>query len=66
MPFLLTDDLADDWLNPNENKDDITSLIQPYTADELTAHTVRRLRGKAYPGNVKTISEPFEYADLEF
>jgi len=66
MPFLLSDDLADDWLSTNENKDEITSLIQPYTVNELTAHTVRRLRGKADPGNVKEISDPFEYADLEF
>jgi len=27
MPFLLTDTLANDWLSPNENKDDITNLI---------------------------------------
>ena len=66
MPFLLSDDLANDWLNPNENKDDITNLIQPYPNDELVAYTVRRLRGKTYLGNVKTISERFEYADLEF
>ncbi len=66
MPFLLTDDLANEWLTPNENKDDITNLIQPYPSNELAAHTVRRLRGKEYMGNLKEISDPFEYADLEF
>jgi putative SOS response-associated peptidase YedK len=65
MPFLLSDDLADYWLSSNENKDDITSLIQPYPTHELTTHTVRRLRGKEYMGKLKEISEPFEYANLE-
>jgi len=66
MPFLLSGELANEWLNPSENKDEITSLIQPYPTHELTAHTVRRLRGKEYLGNIKEISEPFEYAELEF
>ena len=66
MPFLLSDDLANEWLSPNESKDQITQIIQPYPTNELTAHTVRRLRGKEYPGNIKEISEPFEYTDLEF
>lgn len=69
MPFILSKDQEANWLINIENESDaktIESLIQSYPSEKLEAHTVRRLRGSAYLGNVAEISEPFEYAELEF
>ena len=40
-------------------------MIKPFAA-ELDAHTVARLRGKDYVGNVPEISELVEYPELVF
>ncbi len=67
MPVILPDEIADDWLKPiNDELDQktIEELIQPYPNDELEYHTVDRLRGKAYLGNKKGISDKFEYPEL--
>jgi len=69
MPLILPTELEDRWLNPIDDELDkkaIEELIQSYPANELEGHTVRRLRGKEYLGNVEEISEFFEYPDLEF
>lgn len=66
MPLIVSNDIEDSWLNSTTNKDDIIKLIQPYPTIELTAHTVKRLRGKDYPGNVPEISDEFEYEELKF
>ncbi len=69
MPLILPTELEDRWLYPIDDELDkkaIEELIQSYPAAELEGHTVRRLRGKEYPGNVEEISEPFEYPDLVY
>jgi putative SOS response-associated peptidase YedK len=69
MPVILPDDLADKWLEPVADDLDIKSikeLIQSYPEEELKAHTVSRLRGKEYPGNVEGITKEVDYAELEF
>ncbi len=69
MPLILPTELEDRWLHPIDDELDkkaIEELIQSYPSTELEGHTVRRLRGKEYLGNVEEISEPFEYPDLEF
>ncbi|MBD0776483.1 SOS response-associated peptidase [Maribacter sp. ANRC-HE7] len=65
MPLLLNDTTMDTWLS-NTDQHTIEETIQPYPKNELKAHTVRRLRGKEYLGNIAEISHPFEYAELEF
>tara|TARA_B100001765_G_scaffold213212_1_gene178645 strand:+ start:799 stop:1566 length:768 start_codon:yes stop_codon:yes gene_type:complete len=69
MPLILPKELEDKWLESIEDdldKKQIEELIVSYPEEELDSHTVQRLRGKEYPGNVASISEPFEYQELEF
>jgi len=69
MPLILPEVLEDKWLIPVNDALDIESLkelIQTYPEEELTAHTVNRLRGKDYQGNVASISEKAPYPELVF
>lgn len=69
MPFILEEELADKWLVKIEDELDlkaINELIQEFPQEALTAHTVAKLRGKDYPGNVKEISDEVIYEELEF
>lgn len=69
MPLILPDELEDQWLQ--EITDDldqlkIQDLIQSYPEDQLKAHTVGKLRGKDYIGNVEEISEEVIYKALVY
>ena len=69
MPVILPTELEDKWLAPIEDELDIKqiqNLIREYPQDELTAHTVAKLRGKEYPGNVAEISDKVNYEELMF
>lgn len=69
MPLILPEELEEEWLLPIDDELDeqkIKTLIQTYPEHELKAHTVYKLRGKAYIGNVESVSEEFIYEDLEF
>ncbi|MBZ0328201.1 MAG: SOS response-associated peptidase [Altibacter sp.] len=67
MPVILSEEMEDAWLQPIQSeldKQQIESLIQEFPENDLEAYTVARLRGKEYIGNVETISNRFEYAEL--
>lgn len=67
MPLILPGELEDAWLVKVEDEVDIKALeelIRPYPGEELQAHTVARLRGKEYMGNVAAITEEVEYPEL--
>lgn len=67
MPVILSEEMEDAWLQPIQSELDrqqIESLIQEFPENDLEAYTVARLRGKEYIGNVETISNRFEYAEL--
>ena len=69
MPLILPDALTEEWLQPiNDNLDQnkIQELILSYPENELKAHTVGKLRGKEYAGNIETISNEVTYHDLKF
>lgn len=69
MPLILPDELEDKWLEPIEDELDIKTiqdLIRSYPEEELKAHTVGRLRGKEYIGNVEEITEEVLYPELTF
>ena len=68
MPVILPTELEDKWLISINDELDIKAieeLIREYPEGELQGHTVAKLRGKEYPGNVKTISEKVIYKELE-
>ena len=69
MPLILAEGTEDLWLETIDNETDkveIIKLIQSYPDDELACHTVAKLRGKAYQGNVEHIDEEVNYPELEF
>ena len=69
MPLILPEELEDKWLDPVDDELDmqqIKDLIKSYPEDELQAHTVRKLRGKTYLGNVEEIAQPYTYEELQF
>lgn len=69
MPLILPPELEDKWLLHLDDESDqksIQGLIKSYPDKELTAHTVTRLRGKEYIGNVEEVSVPYVYEELEF
>jgi putative SOS response-associated peptidase YedK len=69
MPLILPEELEDNWLvNMNDNLDQqkLKELIKAYPEGELTAHTVAKLRGKDYQGNVEDISVEVIYEELVF
>lgn len=67
MPVILSEQFADNWLDPkskNRDSDIMKEILAPYTENEITAHTVNRLRGKNRTGNSIQATEPFIYAGL--
>jgi putative SOS response-associated peptidase YedK len=69
MPLILTDDIEDLWLMPIESDSDqqkIQDIIKNHSEIDLKAHTVHKLRGKGYLGNIAEISEKVNYEDLDF
>lgn len=67
MPLILPDALADRWLAPLADELDqkaLQELIRSFPQDALAAHTVAKLRGKQYAGNVPGISEEVRYPEL--
>jgi len=66
MPVLLTEANADLWLSTGEDKTITASLIQEGNTQQLNYHTVNRLRGKNYPGNIPEIADKHLYEELDF
>ncbi|MGF1558941.1 MAG: SOS response-associated peptidase [Flavobacteriaceae bacterium] len=69
MPLILPEELEDKWLIHSNDHLDIESLkelIKSYPDEELTSHTVGKLRGKEYLGNTETISDMVFYPELVF
>ena len=73
MPLILPPELENEWLTPYDEilwekgqKKALQELIQPYPEEEFDYHTVDRLRGKEYPGNIPEIMESLEYEELVF
>ncbi|MFK7908896.1 MAG: SOS response-associated peptidase [Chitinophagales bacterium] len=66
MPLILQQEWEDKWLSPmgeELGKKRMQELV-PYPEEELEAHTVGRLRGKNYVGNIEEVSERVEYGEL--
>jgi len=67
MPLLLTPAQENIWLSQYEPiaiKSEIETMLSQPCSIALKAHTVGKLRGKAYRGNIKAITDPVQYPDL--
>ncbi|WP_407556694.1 SOS response-associated peptidase [Winogradskyella sp. 4-2091] len=67
MPLILTDDIEDKWLTFHQNESSEAFFKNPipsFPSDKLKAHTVEKLRGKNYLGNVEETSKLVTYDDL--
>lgn len=70
IPLILSNNTAEQWLDNTLSQEQIEALIRAVNAEnttlELQGHTVARLRGKAYKGNVKNIDKEVVYPELVF
>ncbi|SHI86058.1 SOS response-associated peptidase [Algibacter luteus] len=69
MPLMLSENEEDQWLASIENDTDqqkIQNLVKQHSEIDLKAHTVGKLRGKEYLGNIEEITEEVKYRELEF
>ncbi|TDT47132.1 putative SOS response-associated peptidase YedK [Maribacter spongiicola] len=66
MPLMLSEDLEEQWLSSNADfEKELTTLLNNDNDLELKAHTVGKLRGKNYAGNIASISDEVVYTELE-
>lgn len=65
MPLILNETEENQWLEMS-NQENTEELIKSFPSEKLNCHTVKRLRGKEYLGNVEEISEEFHYDELVF
>ena len=64
MPLMLTVEMEEPWLsNDLAVVKELINFCLP--AEDLSAYTVRRLRGKEAIGNVKEACQPYHYPELE-
>ncbi|MEM7740151.1 MAG: SOS response-associated peptidase [Pseudomonadota bacterium] len=69
IPLILDEEQEKTWLKPIKTEDDLAAIEQLIAAEntmELSYHTVSKLRGKEYLGNVEQISSLHTYAELVF
>jgi putative SOS response-associated peptidase YedK len=64
MPFILSKYNETAWLDATISPQDVSDMIGPYPEELLKDHTVNRLRGKSYPGNIPEIMRSCNYQEL--
>jgi len=64
MPLFLDDEMEEEWLKLKPLG--LENLATRASEVELTAHTVGRLRGKDYLGNIEEVCEEHKYEELVF
>lgn len=68
MPLVLSPEGEATWLHPGTGEpetSEIRELIRKKPVIELEAHTVRKLRGREYPGDIEGISDKYVYPELQ-
>lgn len=64
-PLILNKNQANFWIQENKiNTDFINETIKLHSEKDLKAHTIQKLSGKNYLGNVEEVSDVFKYKDL--
>ncbi len=64
MPFIIKKEDEYDWLTADLASEEVLDMIGPFDDDLLVDHTVGKLRGKAYIGNVAAVNAYVEYDEL--
>lgn len=64
MPLLFTEEMENEWLKPNLNKNEIIELMKPLDENLLSAHTIRRISPSNIDPYSPKIIEEFEYPEL--
>ena len=64
MPFIIRQEFEQAWIDPDTTPEEAKQMILPFSDEELEYHTVPRLRGKNYPGNVPEIMKPVRYPEI--
>lgn len=65
MPLLLVDEMEEQWLNSSADFEKVLKKLLTIQKVDLHAHTVGKLRGKSYDGNINSISDEVIYDELE-
>ncbi len=63
MPVILEEFEFKNWMNHNLDPNQVLEMCKPHKNGLLKAHTVKKLRGKDYLGNVPEVTEEFIYPD---
>jgi putative SOS response-associated peptidase YedK len=67
MPFILSNDMEEKWLaSIKDFENELKLLLTSCPNVDLKAHTVGKLRGKSYVGNLASITDEVKYEELEF
>ncbi|MBN2237579.1 MAG: SOS response-associated peptidase [Bacteroidales bacterium] len=64
MPLILDNEAQEKWLSPDFTKKDLQDLLSRKEEIPLQSHTVKRLRGKEYLGNIPEVSAEYVYNEL--
>lgn len=67
MPLMLPIKFEDEWLEKISDGNKMAKFITEINSgaqDHLSAHTVGKLRGKKYVGNIESVTNPYIYQEL--
>ena len=66
MPLILGRGEEKNWIEPDLSETAIKSLLKPFNADEMEAHTISKLiTQRGVDNNVTEVMEQFPYPKLE-
>ena len=68
MPLMVPENLEEEWLQNVSSQEELKNFILEIDSiieDPLSSHTVGKLRGKNYVGNVESVTEPCLYKELK-
>ncbi|WP_405399053.1 SOS response-associated peptidase [Maribacter sp. Asnod2-G09] len=66
MPLMLSEDLEQQWLTSSADfQKELKGLLSSNNNIALQAHTVGKLRGKSYKGNIESVTQEVVYNELE-
>ena len=66
MPLMLANEMEEEWLSSSADfEKELEGVLSSNNNMALQAHTVGKLRGKSYAGNIESIAQEVVYKELE-